>query len=51
MTTETILTGDQVVNFDQNGYFIIREFFEEGQVQKIRQEITKIVASYPDVSE
>tara|TARA_B100000029_G_scaffold516827_3_gene635511 strand:- start:12769 stop:13536 length:768 start_codon:yes stop_codon:yes gene_type:complete len=51
MTTETILTGDQVVNFDQNGYFIIREFFEECQVQKIRQEITKIVASYPDVSE
>ena len=48
-TPSRILSDEQTSQFDEDGYFVIDDFFSLDEVEAVRTEITAIVDRYPDV--
>lgn len=49
MASEAMLSDEQLIAFDEIGYFIMQNFLSTVEVDSIRREITNIVERYPDV--
>jgi phytanoyl-CoA hydroxylase len=45
------ITRQQIDQYREQGYFIVRDFFTMGEVEAVRREITAIMRRYPDVPE
>jgi len=48
-TTSRILSNEQRRQFEEDGFFVIDDFFSMDEVEAVRREITSIVDRYPDV--
>ena len=48
MTDNNLTSNQQLQQYHQQGYFTVEGLFTPDEVEAVRNEITKIVARYPD---
>jgi phytanoyl-CoA hydroxylase len=49
VTTPTLVTPGQERQYREQGYFVVEDLFTPGEVERTREEITRIVDRHPDV--